>query len=295
MYRILLFLLVLPIALGCSKRTEHGNAEQNCSYQQDLTPINLNLDSGAIYLFGETHGTSEAPAFVANFACRIARDTGEPTIVLLELVIPEILSDLSGESLSVAEAQKLILEEDNHWFDGHDGRTSEAMMIAILEILQFREQGLNIALGSVYPSAETRSKYEAFILESTDETDIDNWYFKEAFQIKSYKNDFKNIITLSGKVHTRNHLQFFDKIDLDETYMGFTFVSGGGTEWNCRPNSGGCKIHKTKTYRRNLVDLSDNASLVLLTGNNEAFDGAFVFKSSNASLPYLGKDAGHQK
>lgn len=287
MRRILLFFFVAVIATACSNAPNNVNARHNCSYKQDIKPINPNFDSGAIYLFGETHGTFEAPTFVADFACKVAQDSGEPIIVLLELTIPEVLSDLSTKPLSIEDTQNLILDGDSHWFDGHDGRTSAAMMDAILQILELREQGLDIALGSIYPSDETQSEYEDFISIYADEADLENWYFKEALQIKKFKSEFKNIVTLSGKVHTRNHLRFFDKIGLNETYMGFTFVSGEGTAWNCRPNKGGCKIHQTKTYRRDLVETSEDGSLVKFTGKEELFEGAFIFKSSTASLPYL--------
>lgn len=286
MHRFLILVLVTWVTSGCSKVVDPF-ASYTCPYEQDLPSVTFAMESGSIFLFGERHGTLEAPSFVAGFACKIAKDSQKPTIVLLELAIPEILSDLSAETMSVSQAQRLIVEGDDHWIkEGHDGRTSDAMMGAILQILELREQGLNIALGSIYPDENIRSKYDELGLTFADEATHVNRYFQEALQILRHKDEFENVIVLSGKNHTRNHLRFFKKMGLDETYMGFVQESGGGSEWNCQPMAGGCGVHAAPTHRRDIVNSSDNASLVMLNKNEELFDGAFVFKTTTASHPY---------
>lgn len=284
-----IFIIIGATALasfsGCHQNNQ--TLAHDCSYNHTLQSIEDNAELGSIFLFGERHGTIEAPSFVANFACRIAVDTGEPTIVLLELPIPKELSDLSSEPTSLQTAQNLILSNDPHWSKGHDGRTSAAMMEAILQILHLREQGLNIALGSIYPNEFTKSKYDDLGLYAPEETIGKNRYYQEAVQILKYKDKFTNVITLSGKVHTRNHLRFFKRIGITDIYMGFTQESGGGSEWNCQPMAGGCGTHPAPTYRRTLVEASENASIVLLDQEKDIFDGAFIFKSTKASPPYL--------
>jgi len=189
--------------------------------------------------------------------------------------------------MSVSQAQRLIIEGEDYWIkEGWDGRTSAAMMDAILQILELREQGLNIALGSIYPDENIRTKYDELGLTFADEATHVNRYFQEALQILGYKDEFENVIVLSGKNHTRNHLRFFKKMELDETYMGFVQQSGGGSEWNCQPMAGGCGVHAAPTPHRDIVNSSDNASLVILNKNEDIFDGAFVFKTTTASHPY---------
>jgi len=275
----------LGFGLGCTQ--SKALSEFDCTYQQELPSIQTASKLGAVFLFGESHGTEEAPDFVANFSCMIAETTEESTIVLLELAIPEVLSELSIETLPVAKSQNLILEGDGHWGYNEDGRTSAAMMDAILQILELRDQGLNIALGSIYPDDDILSKYDEMQLTFADEATFKNRFFLESLQISRYKESFNNVIVLSGKNHTRNHLQFFEKMDLDEPYMGFVLTSGGGTEWNCRSHGGGCKVHPTRVVRKTLVDSTDDASLVLFNNTDEVFDGAFVFKTTTASLPFF--------
>jgi len=282
---ILLVTVMLGFGLSCSQ--SKTSPDIDCTYAQELALIDDFAKSGSIFLFGERHGTAEAPSFVANFACKIAKDTQEPIIVLLELAIPEVLSDLSRYPMSISQAQTAILEGDPHWAGGHDGRTSVAMMEAIRKILEMREQGLNIALGSIYPDERSQSKFEDLGLSFANETTYVNRYFQEAAQILRYKDKYSNVIVLSGKNHTRNHLRFFKKMELDTSYLGFVQASGGGTEWNCQPQAGGCKIHSSDMSRRHLVNEVDDVSLVLLNENAEVFHGAFTFKTTSASPPFL--------
>lgn len=284
--RTLLLVLSLISILGCSQR--NISFDHDCSYTQSLAPVDEAAEQGAVFLFGERHGTVEAPSFVANFACKIAQDTQEPLIVLLELPIPEILSDLSAKAMPIDQAQSLVLEAGrSYWSSGHDGRTSEAMMAAILQILRLREKGLDIALGSSYPDEEKTSGYFDVNLNESDKTVLKNRYFQEAIQILTFKEIFKNVIVLNGSNHIRKHLEFYSDMGVEIPHMGFIQAYGGGTEWNCQSAAGGCKIHETTPRRKTLVEASDDASLVLLGGEYKLFDGVFAFKTITASSPYL--------
>jgi len=251
-------------------------------------PVEDAAKLGSIFLFGERHGTKEAPAFVANFACYIAQRTREPVIVLLELPIPKVLSDLSADPISIKRAQNLIVEDEaGYWMEGHDGRTSTAMMDAIVDILSLRERGLDIALGSSYPGNENLFEYFGKDFTFSDEHMFKNRYIQEALQILKVKENYKNVIVLNGNVHTTNHIQFYKKMNVETSYIGFIQAYGGGSEWNCQRHAGGCKVHDTIPYRKHLAGLSDDASMVLLNGESELYDGAFVFKTTTASYPYI--------
>lgn len=290
MKRFSLSALILVLISGCSQGSDLS-ATNRCSYDQELPSVVAAWESGSIFLFGERHGTVEAPTFVAEFACRVANETQAPLIVLLELPMPKVLANTAGDTLPASQAKELILAEGNaYWTRAHDGRTSVAMMDAIEQLLQLKEQGSNIAFGSLYPDENIRSKYDEMGLSFADDATHVNRFFQESLQILKYKDAFKNVIVLSGDNHTRNHLRFFEKMELDVTYLGFLQQSGGGTEWNCQPNSGGCKAHPTPTPRQSLINSSENASLVMLNEDGLMFDGAFVFKTTTASYPYFSQD-----
>jgi len=285
-YRNIFAVIVLGCALGCSQ--SNSSPAYECSYEQDLPVVDDLAKSGSIFLFGERHGTTEAPSFITNFACALASETQEPIIVLFELPMPKSLAETSTDNIPISQAIELILAEGEfYWTREHDGRTSVAMMDAIHQILKMKEQGLNIYLGSIFPDENTRSNYNDLGPTFADKDTHLNRFFQEASQIVKYKDDFENVIVLSGKNHTRNHLMFFERMRLDFNYVGFVQQSGGGTEWNCQPRLGGCGVHPANTYRRDLIKASDNGSLVMFGQDEELFDGALVFKATTASPPFL--------
>ena len=290
-YRDLFLIFVICSCLGCSKSKNLTLAPApTCSYDQKIGPIEDAIDSGSIFLFGERHGTEEAPGFVASFACYIAQKTQQSTIVLLELPMPGILADETRDPIPASEAKRLILSESNfYWTRAHDGRTSVAMMDAIEEILHLRQQGLNIFIGTIFPDNNIKSTYESLGLTFADEDTHMNRFFQETLQILGYRKEFKNVIVLTGKNHTRNHLYFLDKLGFSDSSMGFLQQSGGGSEWNCPSNQPSCGAYPASTYRRALIDAADHASFVMLDTSEDVYNGAFIFKTTTASPPYLSK------
>jgi len=293
-YRVLFLIVALYLCRGCSKSNNPILAPTPtpiCSYDQKIEPVENAIEAGSIFLFGETHGTEEAPDFVASFACYTAKKTQQSTIVLLELPIPKVLGDEMRDPIPTSEAKRLILSEgDFYWARAHDGRTSVAMMEAIEEILLLREQGLNVYIGTVFPDKNIKATYENLSLNFADEDTHINRFFQETLQILSYRKAFKNVIVLTGKNHTRNHLYFLDKLGFGNSSMGFLQQSGGGNAWNCPSNQPSCGTYPVSTYRRALIDSADHASLVMLDTSEDVYDGAFVFKTTTASPPYINKN-----
>lgn len=285
LFYITLFAIVaLGLNIGCSKSNKPTDA--NCVYEQDSEVVTSYASSGAIFLFGERHGTNEAPSFIANFACKIAKDSDDSTIVLLELPIPDLLSDPSNKEISIEEAKRLILAEgDVYWTGSRDGRTSVAMMNAILRILYLREQGLDISLGSTMAKSDDTIEGFGIDLTFADEYTFDNLYFKEAARILRYKSRFKNVIVLNGRAHTRNHIRFYKKANVETPYIGFVQGYGGGSEWNCQEDE--CGVHATIPAYEDLVGDAEHGSLVLFDERrDELYKGAYVFKTISPSPPY---------
>jgi hypothetical protein len=161
------------------------------------------------------------------------------------------------------------------------------MMDAIEEILDLRQQGLNISIGTIFPDKNIKPTYESLGLTFADEDTHINRFFQETLQILGYQKEFKNVIVLTGKNHTRNHHYFWDKLGFGDNSIGFLQQSGGGSEWNCPSNQPSCGVYPATTYRRALIDSTDHASLVMLNTSEDVYDGAFVFKRTTSSAPYL--------
>lgn len=103
-----------------------------------LAPL---LHPGALIVFGELHGTTESPAFVANVACLAARSGRE---VAVGLEIPRDLQpqldrflDSPGRPDDVA-----ALVNGEHW-KSEDGNASKALLGVIERVRALRASGRN--------------------------------------------------------------------------------------------------------------------------------------------------------
>lgn len=100
-------------------------------------------------LFGELHGTAEIPALFADFVCLAAKRG--PVVVGLELPAGEQSSlDRFMASDGSAEARAELLAGE-HWTSGTDGRASEAMLVLVDRLREYRAAGLPVSIVAFVP------------------------------------------------------------------------------------------------------------------------------------------------
>lgn len=94
-----------------------------------------------VLLVGESHGTEQAPAFVARLACLLVQ-AGRPVIVAVERDVqeqPAIDAYLASPGAS-ADARALLLQGD--WAnERQDGRSSAAMLALLDQVRRWHQAG----------------------------------------------------------------------------------------------------------------------------------------------------------
>ncbi len=151
--RLLVLALVYTVtffhsnASASQKTTRADGPPNNISEQVSKCGVQVHdasalLQPGSITIFGELHGTQEAPTLVGNLACRAA-SSGLPVRVGLE--IPSNMQPNLGAFLSSDGNQHDVeqLTQGIFWTYG-DGRSSKAMLALIDRVRLLKQAGKNI-------------------------------------------------------------------------------------------------------------------------------------------------------
>ena len=137
----LVALAVLMLAVPAS--AEKPRAPLDCREVAGLAEL---LDPGAVLLFGELHGTREAPAFVANAAC-MALQAGHRIRVGLEVNQEEMERFETFMASRGTPADRAALLEGPFWQpEAPDGRSSQAMVELVDRLRRFRGGGHSVSL-----------------------------------------------------------------------------------------------------------------------------------------------------
>jgi len=122
-----------------------------------------------IVLLGETHGTTEIPAFFGQMACHAAEQRREQTI-LVGLEIPrsaQAAIDAFLGSDGGSQARKAVLEPKFWQREYQDGRSSKAMLDLLDELYRFRASGLKLVVRGIdLPEGESADQRDARMAEA---------------------------------------------------------------------------------------------------------------------------------
>ncbi len=138
----------------------------------------LPLEAGTVLLFGEIHGTAEAPDLVADTVCQAIR-RGHSPVVALEVPLEEtarVKAYLSSDGS--ADARKALLSSQFWQREYQDGRSSRAILALIEQLRRLRDHGgsLTVVLfdesdPSREPGARDRAMAQRLAKELTGEPD----------------------------------------------------------------------------------------------------------------------------
>lgn len=177
-------------------------------------------DLPRIIVFGEIHGTEEAPRFVADLACNLAGNG--PVVIAIEHPANEQLALDHFMSTRDAERARALLVESAFWTrDGQDGRTSAAMLTMLDRFRELQQNGAAITLAAVGASGSGVGGEISGNLRALAAT-----------------SDAK-IVALLGNSHARKA----GAMSLDretgpmfgEPYRAIALVQTSGTAWACAP------------------------------------------------------------
>jgi hypothetical protein len=183
--RVVIMVVLAGTTTGCAAAasSRHVTSHLECPALQ--VPAQL-ARSGGVIMVGELHGTEQAPRFVGDLACALAR-RGLPVTVALEL--PVELSDRL-QRLATAPAGQTNTVDWQAVFSAawQDGRRSTAIAELVERVAAMRRAGANVGLASYAPDSAPTAQ----------ERDTGMGRAIAALAVAQ-----RSIIVLSGNLHNR--------------------------------------------------------------------------------------------
>ena len=253
-----------------------------CKHPANSAVLTKNPDVRFL-IFGESHGTQEAPATFAELVCFVAA-TDAKVLVGLELseYTKTALTNYIGSKGSAQDEQTFLSE--SHWVlpvEQADGRSSVAMLDMVKRLRLLKEQGLDL---TVVPFAryadisESQTPYEKGLAKSLIES--------------AEQDDYDFVMVLVGSIHALKTQEYelpFEPMAMhlpQDSLLSILMVHSGGTIWNCSPT---CERKPAKSgskarlleFRVGEAEFSTEEDKKLIQG----FDGVYNLGIVSASPP----------
>lgn len=240
---------------------------------QTYSPLE-DIPTNSITIFGELHGTNEAPKLVGDYAYKLALEKKE-VVVALEIVdLEQVLIDAFLRSQGASKDIQALLNGAFWKRDMQDGRSSKAMLALLERIRELKSKGAKIRVMAVDQTIDgSRDEGMASLLRAT--------------HIKQPK---AKIIALFGNFHSgkakgtswdSNYEPVAYRL-LDLQPLSIHVDSRGGDAWLCNPDCG--------VMTRN-PKVNDVRKLGYTSGESwmPGYDGTYLFERSTASEPAISK------
>jgi Haem-binding uptake, Tiki superfamily, ChaN len=189
----------------------------------DPIPVPQELQSARIVIFGELHGTREAPQFVADYICSLLA-ASRPVALALEIHRDEqkTLDEFVASDGSAASERQLL--GSRHWqSDTPDGRSSAAMLELLRFIRKARAAGFDVSVTAIddWPADRNRDAAQANGIRRIHDANIE-----------------KQVVVLIGNYHakrtaTQDHTPTASYLkDLNVFTLNINYPKG--SMWTCR-------------------------------------------------------------
>ncbi len=251
----------------------------SCPAVEGLAPL---LEPGAVSLFGEMHGTTEAPAFVADVICGLLA-AGRSVTVGLELPLGEETALAAYlDSKGSPQDRTTFLSRDFWQQPYQDGRASAAMIGLIDSLRQMRHAGQRLEvivfdLATPASSSQARDRAMADRLRAAIEASSSDLF-----------------VVLTGNVHARvsrgtpwdegyEPMAYLASKSLPaRKWISLNLSSAGGTAWMCTSGEASdCKVHPIpgrSRDRRRGIELGGELQ-------DQPYHGTYYVGGLTASLP----------
>lgn len=228
---------------------------------------------GSITVFGELHGTNEAPRFVADLACSAA--DGARVVVGIELpgtMNPALQLFLASDGSD--EARRALLA-DRFW-NTEDGRSSRAMLALVDTVRRLKRAGRSadvFAFDGRFGGAGARDRGMAANLVE---------------RLGALVPAKTVVSILTGNLHARASTERWMGWHLRERYPALRTLNNhysGGEAWACTPDGcGSIKLRGRDRGTERLVELTEQP-------DENGYDGVFYFGHASASQPARAKQS----
>lgn len=193
---------------------------------------------GNYLVLGESHGSSEAPAAVAEYACAVASDG--PVLVAIEFDSAANAGWQRAWNAPHSEFRKMLFAEISEWGRRSDGVASVAMLALVERLHALKSAGADIDLVA-FNGARNDAQRAAFAelpgQESHEAAQAAN--IREAAQAR----DYAHVVVLVGNLHARKSPvsvagQTFRPMAMllaePHRVISLTMHTDGGETWNCQ-------------------------------------------------------------
>lgn len=242
-------------------------------------------------VFGEFHGTREAPAFFGTLACSLARK-GERLLVAIEFSPSDDGALQHAWKADAAEFEDLLLYAG--WRGRTDGVGSEAMFTMMRDLHRLRLEGYSIEIVAFNGTRDADQKARFADLPSQGPHEAAQ---AENIAMAARAGSYDRVLVLVGNLHAMKQSYNIGRGPFDpmakrlEAYgsvVSLRMTHGGGTAWSCQRN---CGVHKAKA-----IGSFEREPFVMLHGTSERremahdwldayFDGFYWVGPISASHP----------
>ncbi len=189
-----------------------------------------------VVVFGEMHGTREAPAFVGNLACALAAK-GERVLVAVEH--DAINDDDFQKAWAMPDALFVPALTKAGWAERDDGVGSESMLAMLVALHHEARMGRRIdivAFSGVKDEAQARQFAQLPGQGPHDAAQAEN------IRIAAARQPYDHVLVLAGNTHARKRPVTYAPIPFDPMAMrlarsvpviALNMKSAGGSSWTC--------------------------------------------------------------
>ncbi len=187
-------------------------------------------------IFGEVHGTRQAPAFVGDVACALAA-RGERILVAIEHSATE--NAILQKAWNLSDAQFLSALKRSGWSDPNDGTSSEAMSTLLVRLHQLANRGQSIdmvAFNGARDEAQSRQFSNLPGQGPHEAAQADN------IRIAAKARSYDRVLVLVGNAHARkrpiaragaSYAPMAMRLGSPSDTVTLNMLTAGGTAWNC--------------------------------------------------------------
>ena len=223
---------------GHVERMPFATGSKSCAEPEGWSAIAAQAPDFVV--FGELHGTQEAPGFLGSLACSLARDRNR-ILIAIEFSVDDNEALQRAWATDRAKFETLLLEVGS--WGRQDGVTSEAMYWMLNDLHRLRTLGypIEIAAFNGAASPEQRAKYAHLPGQGPHEAIL-------AENIASFARagNFDHVLILVGNLHAQKKSSMLGGAVVDpmakrlEHYgkvISLDIKHRGGFAWGCRRSS----------------------------------------------------------
>lgn len=197
-------------------------------------------------VFGEFHGTREAPAFSGSLACSLARK-GERLLVAIEFSPSDDGALQNAWKADAADFEDLLLNAG--WRGRPDGVASEAMFTMVRDLHRLRLEGYSIDIVAFNGTRDADQRARFVDLPSQGPHEAAQ---AENIAMAARAGSYDRVLVLVGNLHAMKQPYNIGRGPFDpmarrlEAYgsvVSLRMKHGGGTAWNCQRD---CGVHQAK-------------------------------------------------